>query len=89
MPLSGATENSRAAGNSPEENRTWRNPEEALVREIAEELDASISVDRLITYVHHDYDTFHLDMRCFLCTLDDNSITLLEHEAANGSMPPV
>lgn len=57
-------------------------PEQALVREIGEELDASIDVERLVTEVHYDYDTFHLDMKCFLCSLLDPSITLLEHEAA-------
>ena len=57
-------------------------PEQALAREIGEELDESIDVERLVTEVHYDYDTFHLDMKCFLCSLLDPSITLLEHEAA-------
>jgi 8-oxo-dGTP diphosphatase len=57
-------------------------PEQAIVREIDEELDASIAVEKLVADVHYDYDTFHLDMDCFLCGLTDPSITLLEHSAA-------
>ena len=57
-------------------------PEEALVREIHEELNARISVQRFLTQVEHDYPTFHLSMKCFICTLDDPSFQLLEHHAA-------
>lgn len=60
---------------------TGETPEQAIVREIHEELDASIDVVRRIVDVSYDYDTFHLEMRCFLCTLD-SPVTLLEHEAA-------
>ena len=56
-------------------------PEEALVREIHEELDARIEVRRPIMDVSYDYPTFHLNMRCFLCELA-SGVTLLEHEAA-------
>jgi len=56
-------------------------PQEALVREIHEELEATIEVGEFVVEAHHDYETFHLDMKCYLCTLDD-SITLLEHSAA-------
>jgi 8-oxo-dGTP diphosphatase len=66
-------------GGKIEEGET---PEEAIVREIREELDAAIVVRRPVIDVSYDYDTFHLDMRCFLCTLADESVTLLEHEAA-------
>ena len=57
-------------------------PEEAIVREIHEELNARISVQRFLTQVEHDYPTFNLSMKCFICTLDDPSFQLLEHHAA-------
>lgn len=57
-------------------------PEEALVREIKEELDADIKVGDLVTTVEYDYSNFHLTMHCFLCELLSDDITLLEHEAA-------
>ena len=57
-------------------------PEEALVREIREELATEISVDRYVTTVEWDYPTFHLSMRCYLCHVVSGSLTLLEHEAA-------
>ncbi|MDO4196305.1 MAG: (deoxy)nucleoside triphosphate pyrophosphohydrolase [Prevotellaceae bacterium] len=56
--------------------------EEALVREIREELATEISVDRYVTTVEWDYPTFHLCMRCYLCSVVSGSLTLLEHEAA-------
>lgn len=57
-------------------------PEAALVREIREELDTAVHIERPVIDVSYDYPTFHLDMRCFLCTLADENITFLEHEAA-------
>ena len=57
-------------------------PEQAIVREIAEELDARIVVERLVTTVDHDYETFHLHMDCFLCSLGEGGLTLREHHAA-------
>ena len=57
-------------------------PEEALVREIHEELDARIRVDRFLTTVEYDYPAFHLSMDCFWCSLTEGHLTLLEHEAA-------
>lgn len=58
-------------------------PQEALVREIKEELDADITVGDLLTTVEHDYPTFHLSMDCFWATLTEGSeLKLLEHEAA-------
>ena len=57
-------------------------PEEALVREIREELDAVITVERYLTTVEYDYPAFHLSMDCFWCSLKDGHLTLLEHEAA-------
>ncbi|WP_102380157.1 (deoxy)nucleoside triphosphate pyrophosphohydrolase [Raoultibacter timonensis] len=57
-------------------------PEEALVREIHEELDAGIRIDSFITTVEYDYDTFHLTMHCYLCTVIEGELQLLEHSAA-------
>ena len=57
-------------------------PEEALVREIREELSAEISVGELLTTVEYDYPKCHLTMHCFLCTLVGEALHLNEHEAA-------
>ena len=58
-------------------------PEAALVREISEELKASVTVGELITTVEYDYPKFHLSMDCFWCRLESGSgIELTEHEAA-------
>ncbi len=46
-------------------------PEEALRREIREELEVEINVGELLCTVEYDYPDFHLSMRCFLCTLPD------------------
>ena len=61
---------------------TGETPEEALVREIREELDARITVDEYLTTVEYDYPEFHLSMECFWCSLREGHLTLLEHEAA-------
>ena len=57
-------------------------PEEALKREIREELSAEISVCELLTTVEYDYPKFHLTMHCFLCTFVGEALHLNEHEAA-------
>ena len=57
-------------------------PEDALKREILEELDTKISVERLIDTVEWDYPKFHLTMHCFLCRVESGSLVLKEHEAA-------
>lgn len=57
-------------------------PEEALVREIQEELDTTIKVERFLTTVDWDYPKFHLTMHCYLCTVAEGDLTLREHEAA-------
>ncbi len=57
-------------------------PQEALRREIREELDAEIEVGRLLETVEWDYPAFHLKMHCFLCTLLSESMHLNEHEDA-------
>ena len=57
-------------------------PQEALIREIHEELDAEISVGELLEIVEWDYLNFHLTMHCFVCSLTSESLYLNEHEAA-------
>ena len=57
-------------------------PEEALKREIREELDATIEVGELIQTVEWDYPSFHLTMHCFWCELVCEALHLNEHEAA-------
>ena len=58
------------------------NPQEALKREIMEELDTEISVGELINTVEYDYPTFHLSMDCFWCEIVKGDLVLKEHEAA-------
>ena len=57
-------------------------PEQALIREIREELDTEIEVGELIDTVEYDYPSFHLTMYCFLCTIKSGKLVLKEHEAA-------
>ena len=57
-------------------------PEEALVREIREELDTEISVGKLIDRIEYDYPTFHLSMDCFWCEVVSGELVLKEAEAA-------
>ena len=56
--------------------------EEAIVREIREELKVDVHVKRHLVTVEHDYDTFHLSMRCYVCSMREDHVTLLEHHAA-------
>ena len=57
-------------------------PQEALVREIREELDTEIKVQEFFETVEYDYPTFHLSMGCFFCTVKSGVLVLKEHEAA-------
>ena len=57
-------------------------PEEALKREIREELSTEISVDEFLCTVEWDYPAFHLTMHCYLCSLLTEALHLNEHEAA-------
>ena len=61
---------------------TGESKDEALRREIWEELETSIVVEQLVTTVEYDYPKFHLTMHCFLCHIESGSLTLKEHEAA-------
>ena len=57
-------------------------PEEALRREIWEELETRIVVERFVQTVEYDYPKFHLTMHCYWCHIESGSLTLKEHEAA-------
>lgn len=57
-------------------------PEEALKREIREELATEIEVKELLTTIDYDYPKFHLTMHCYLCTILNGQPSLLEHEDA-------
>ena len=57
-------------------------PQQALVREIREELDAEIRVGKFLRTVEWDYPAFHLTMHCYWCTLSSASLHLNEHEDA-------
>ncbi len=57
-------------------------PEEAIVREIKEELDTDIKVERYVDTIEYDYPEFHLSMDCFLCSIVEGNLVLKEHEAA-------
>ena len=57
-------------------------PEDALKREIWEELETKIVVERLVQTVDYDYPKFHLKMHCFWCHIESGSLILKEHEAA-------
>ena len=57
-------------------------PEEALRREIREELHADVSVDEFLCTVEYDYPAFHLTMHCYFCSLLSETFHLNEHEAA-------
>ncbi len=62
-------------------------PEEALKREIREELDTEIEVGEPAGHIEYDYTEFHLSMDCFFCNLLSGSLTLKEHEAARWLSP--
>ena len=57
-------------------------PQQALTREIREELDTQIIVGDLLTTIDYDYPKFHLRMQCFWCRIVDRTPVLKEHEAA-------
>ncbi len=66
-------------GGKIEEGET---PQEALKREIMEELDTEITVGKLIETIEYDYPTFHLSMDCFWAEIVSGDLVLKEHEAA-------
>ena len=66
-------------GGKVEENET---PQQALIREIREELDTEIEVGDLIDSIEYNYPKFYLSMDCYLCKVKKGTLTLKEHEAA-------
>lgn len=62
-------------------------PEEALKREIWEELETRIAVEHLVQTVEWDYPKFHLTMHCFWCHVESGELVLKEHEAAKWLKP--
>ena len=66
-------------GGKIEEGET---PEQALTREIKEELNTEIQVGKLIDTIEYDYPKFHLSMDCFWCEIMQGGLELKEHEAA-------
>ena len=66
-------------GGKIEEGET---PQEALKREIMEELDTEIEVGELIDTIEYDYPDFHLSMGCYWCSVVSGDLVLKEHEAA-------
>lgn len=57
-------------------------PEDAIIREIKEELDTEVEVVELLDTVEYDYPKFHLSMDCFICKIKSGDLVLKEHEAA-------
>ena len=57
-------------------------PEDALVREIKEELDSDILVEEYIDTIEYDYPTFHISMNCYFCKLISGELTLIEADDA-------
>ena len=55
-------------------------PQQALIREIQEELTVKVKVGKLIDTIDYDYPKFHLNMKCFLCVIVDGDIILKEAE---------
>ena len=66
-------------GGKIEEGET---PEQALTREIKEELNTEIQVGKLIDTIEYDYPKFHISMDCFWCEIMQGGLELKEHEAA-------
>ena len=66
-------------GGKIEEGET---PEQALIREIREELATTVQIERFLTTVEYDYPEFHLSMDCFICAIVQGELDLLEHESA-------
>ena len=57
-------------------------PEDALKREIWEELETRIVIEHLVKTIEYDYPAFHLTMHCFWCQIESGNLTLKEHESA-------
>ena len=57
-------------------------PEDALKREIREELAIEIEVGELLDTIEYNYSSFHLSMKCFICKMKEGDLVLKEHKAA-------
>ena len=57
-------------------------PQEALIREIKEELLTTINIIDYITTIEYDYPQFHLSMQCYLCNIINGDLTLMVHSAS-------
>lgn len=62
-------------------------PEQALIREIREELNTTVEVGDFIGHVEYDYPEFHVSMDCYFCTVLSGRLELVEHEAAKWLLP--
>lgn len=83
LPLPEDMVNSRDNGSFPGGKvEAGETPQQALIREIKEELDVKIKVGELIDTIEYDYPDFHLSMDCFWCTVVDGEIILKEAEAS-------
>ncbi|MGN1343190.1 MAG: (deoxy)nucleoside triphosphate pyrophosphohydrolase [Traorella sp.] len=56
-------------------------PQDALIRELYEEMELKISIHSFLMTAEYDYSTFHLTMDCFVCTMDFEDIQLHDHSA--------
>ena len=65
-------------GGKIEESET---PEQALIREIEEEFDTELNIEKYLTTVEHQYDSFYLIMDCFICTIKSGDLILHDHMA--------
>ena len=59
-------------------------PQQALIREIKEELDTEIEVNAYMDTVEYDYPTFHLSMDCYWCTVKHGHLVFWNMKRANG-----
>lgn len=66
-------------GGKIEENET---AEKALIREIKEELNTTIKIEQYFDSAEYDYPNFHLSMKCYICSIVEGELILLEHESA-------
>lgn len=62
-------------------------PEQALQREIKEELQLEIAIQRFVSTVHYEYPDFILNMDCYLCNIVGGKMSLIEHQAAAWLTP--
>ena len=74
-------------GNSRGKVEPGEQPEQAIIREIKEELESTVSIIKFLCTVEHDYPKFHLIMHCYMCRLEEGNLHLVEHEAARWLLP--